>query len=81
MAAVLYIDETGWESREARLLHMDLHDPSRVFCGKGRGGDVLDGILPKEFAGIAGSDNYSAYENRFSKHQKCWRTCCGRSLA
>lgn len=43
-----------------------------ALCGKGRGGDVLDSILPKNFAGIGVTDNYAAYENRFAKHQKCW---------
>lgn len=83
MAAVLYIDETGWKVGKRACYTWIFTTLSHVvfLCGKGRGGDVLDGILPKEFAGIAVTDNYSAYENRFSKHQKCWRTCCGRSLA
>ena len=41
-------------------------------CGKGRGGAVLDEILPEVFAGIGVTDNSSAYEHRFRKHQKCW---------
>jgi len=74
LAAVLYIDETGWKVGKRSCYTWIFTTLSHVvfLCGKGRGGDVLDGILPKDFAGIGVTDNYSGYENRFSKHQKCW---------
>ena len=74
MAAVLYIDETGWKVGKRACYTWIFTTLSHVvfLCGKGRGGDVLDAILPEGFAGIGVTDNYSAYENRFSKHQKCW---------
>ena len=73
-AAVLYIDETGWKVGKRACYTWIFTTLSHVvfLCGKGRGGDVLDGMLPKGFAGIGVTDNYSGYENRFSKHQKCW---------
>jgi hypothetical protein len=73
-AAVLYIDETGWKVGKRACYTWIFTTLSHVvfLCGKGRGGNVLDGILPKEFAGIGVTDNYAGYENRFSKHQKCW---------
>jgi transposase len=74
MAAVLYIDETGWKVGKRACSTWIFTTLSHVvfLCGKGRGGNVLDGILPKGFPGIGVTDNYSAYEKRFSKHQKCW---------
>jgi hypothetical protein len=74
MAAVLYIDETGWKVGKRACYTWIFTTLSHVvfLCGKGRGGDVLDGILPEGFAGIGVTDNYAAYEDRFSKHQKCW---------
>jgi len=73
-AAVLYIDETGWKVGKRACYTWIFTTLSHVvfLCGKGRGGEVLDGILPEGFAGIGVTDNYSGYENRFSKHQKCW---------
>jgi hypothetical protein len=73
-AAVLYLDETGWKVGKRACYTWIFTTLSHVvfLCGKGRGGDVLDGILPKDFAGIGVTDNYAAYENRFAKHQKCW---------
>jgi transposase len=64
----------GLESRQTGLFTWIFTTLSHVvfLCGKGRGGDVLDGILPKGFAGIGVTDNYAAYDNRFAKHQKCW---------
>jgi transposase len=74
VAAVLYIDETGWKVGKRACYTWIFTTLSHVvfLCGKGRGGEVLDGILPEGFAGIGVTDNYPAYENRFSKHQKCW---------
>lgn len=74
MAAVLYIDETGWKVGKRACYTWIFTTLSQVvfLCGKGRGGDVLDEMLPRGFSGIGVTDNYAAYENRFSKHQKCW---------
>ena len=74
LAAVLYIDETGWKVGKRACYTWIFTTLSHVvfLCGKGRGGDVLDQMLPRGFAGIGVTDNYSGYENRFSKHQKCW---------
>jgi len=73
-AAVLYIDETGWKVGKRSCYTWIFTTLSHVvfLCGKGRGGDVLDGILPRDFAGIGVTDNYAGYDNRFSRHQKCW---------
>jgi transposase len=74
LAAVLYIDETGWKVGKRACYTWIFTTLSHVvfLCGKGRGGKVLDEILPQRFAGIGVTDNYSAYEHRFCKHQKCW---------
>jgi len=74
VAAVLYIDETGWKVGKRACYTWIFTTLSHVvfLCGKGRGGEVLDTILPERFAGIGVTDNYRGYENRFSKHQKCW---------
>jgi len=55
-AAVLYIDETGWKVGKRACYTWIFTTLSHVvfLCGKGRGGEVLDGILPEGFAGIAG---------------------------
>jgi transposase len=74
LAAVLYIDETGWKvgKRACYTWIFTTLSPVVLLCGRGRGGKVLDEILPEVFAGIGVTDNYSAYEHRFRKHQKCW---------
>ncbi len=74
VAAVLYIDETGWKVGKRACYNWIFTTLSHVvfLCGKGRGGEVLDTILPERFAGIGVTDNYRGYENRFCKHQKCW---------
>jgi len=74
LAAVLYLDETGWKVGKRACYTWIFTTLSHVvfLCGKGRGGKVLDEILPESFAGIGVTDNYSAYEGRFRKHQKCW---------
>lgn len=74
LAAVLYIDETGWKVGKRACYTWIFTTLSYVvfLCGRGRGGKVLDEILPAVFAGIGVTDNYSAYEHRFRKHQKCW---------
>ena len=73
MAAVLYIDETGWKVGKHTAIHGSSR-PSRMSCFfVARGGAVTCStrFCPKGL-GIGVTDNYSAYENRFSKHQKCW---------
>jgi transposase len=82
-AAVLYLDETGWKVGKRACYTWIFTTLSHVvfLCGKGRGGDVLDGILPKDFAGIGVTDNYAAYENRFAKHQKCWAHLLRKSIS
>jgi hypothetical protein len=49
VAAVLYIDETGWKVGKRACYTWIFTTLSHVvfLCGKGRGGEVLDGILPK----------------------------------
>jgi hypothetical protein len=58
MAAVLYIDETGWKVGKRACYTWIFTTLSHVvfLCGKGRGGNVLDGILPKGFPGIGVTD-------------------------
>jgi transposase len=74
LAAVLYIDETGWKVGKRACYTWVFTTLSYVvfLCGKGRGSEVLDAILRGEFPGIGVTDNYSAYTHRFRKHQKCW---------
>lgn len=44
-----------------------------LLYGRTREASVLDEILPRDkFHGIGVSDDYSAYQNRFTKGQKCW---------
>jgi transposase len=75
LAMVIFIDETGWQVSARRcyawvfktLMHTVL------LFGRDRSASVLDEILPRElFRGIAVTDDYAAYRQRFCGAQKCW---------
>jgi transposase len=65
-AAVVNIDETGWRQEQARAwLWTVVTATLTVFrIDRSRGGAVLERLLGAKFAGVVGSDRWSAY-NRF----------------
>src|SRR4051812_38128082 len=74
-AAAVNIDETGWRQEQQRAwLWTVVTAALTVFrIDRHRGGAVLDGLLGADYAGIVGSDRWSAYR-RFPAEQPalCW---------
>jgi transposase len=66
-AAVVSMDETGWrEDKQRAWLWTVVTANLTVFqVDRRRGGAVADALLGADFAGIVGSDRWSAYQ-RFS---------------
>lgn len=74
-ATVVYMDETGWRVSQKRCYTWVFTTLTHtvLLYGRTREASVLDEILPRDkFHGIGVSDDYSAYQNRFTKGQKCW---------
>ncbi len=74
-ATVVYLDETGWKVSARRCYAWVFTSLSHtvLLYGKTRDASVVDEILPAEtFGGVAVSDDYSVYRNRFPQAQKCW---------
>lgn len=74
-AAVVYMDETGWQVGKDHLSLWALaSDLVRVFvygCNKNQ--EMLDELLPPDvFGGIGVSDDAAVYRHRFVQGQKCW---------
>jgi regulator of replication initiation timing len=74
VATILYIDETGWSLGKKHCYTWIFSTINEVFYefGVGRGKDVLERILGKNFAGTGISDDYAAYDSIFAEHQLCW---------
>lgn len=73
-ATILYVDETGWKLGRKHCYTWIFSTISEAFYefGVGRGKDVLERILGKDFAGTGVSDDYAAYDSIFAEHQLCW---------
>jgi transposase len=74
MAAVVYMDETGWPiGKDNTSLWVFLSKLHSVFLfGCRKDADTLEEILPRDvFNGIGVSDDASVYSNRFTAGQKC----------
>lgn len=72
-ATVVYMDETGWRVSKRRCYAWVFTTLTHtvLLYGRTREASVLDEIVPRDkFQGIGVSDDYSAYQNRFSKGQK-----------
>ncbi len=74
-AAVVNMDETGWRQEQQRAwLWTVVTAELTVFrIDRHRSGAVVQGLLGANFAGVVGSDRWSAY-NRFSAERRvfCW---------
>jgi hypothetical protein len=83
MAAVLYIDETGWKVGKRSCYTWIFSTLSTVLfkCGVGRGKAVLTDVLGKQFAGIGVTDDYNAYHSQFAEHQLCWAHFLRKAIA
>jgi transposase len=74
-APVVNIDETGWrqEQRRAWLWTVVTAELTVFQIDRSRGGVVVDALLGADFAGVVGSDRWSAY-SRFPAERRalCW---------
>jgi transposase len=74
-APVVNMDETGWrqERRRAWLWTVVTAELTVFQIDRSRGGAVVDALLGADFAGVVGSDRWSAY-SRFPAEQRavCW---------
>jgi transposase len=74
-AAVVNMDETGWREQQRRAwLWTVVTAELTVFrIDRRRGGAVVDALLGDDFAGVVGSDRWSAY-SRFPAERRalCW---------
>jgi hypothetical protein len=74
-AAVVYLDETGWQvGSTGCALWAFATQGQRVFLfGCHKDDATLDRMLPPEvFGGIGVSDDAAVYRDRFARAQKCW---------
>lgn len=73
-ATILYVDETGWKLGKTHCYTWIFSTMSEAFYefGVGRGKDVLERILGKDFKGTGITDDYAAYDSIFAEHQLCW---------
>jgi transposase len=74
-AEIVHVDETGWRQEQQRAwLWTVVTAGLTVFrIDRSRGGAVVEGLLGAEFAGVVGSDRWSAY-SRFPAERRalCW---------
>jgi transposase len=70
-AAVVNVDETGWRQRQQRawLWTVVTAELTVFLIDRSRGGAVVDGLLGAQFAGVVGSDRWSAY-SRFPAERR-----------
>jgi transposase len=70
-AAVVNMDETGWRQEQQRAwLWTVVTAALTVFLvDRSRGGNVVEGLLGADFAGVVGSDRWSAY-SRFPAERR-----------
>jgi len=82
-ADVVNMDETGWreERRRAWLWTAVTAELTMFLINRSRGGAVVEALLGAEFAGVVGSDRWSAY-NRFPAERRalCYAHRVSRSL-
>ncbi len=82
-AAVVNLDETGWREAQRRAwLWTVVTAALTVFrIDRRRGGAVVEALLGADYAGVVGSDRWSAYR-RFPAEQRalCWAHRVSRSL-
>ncbi len=83
VAAVLYMDETGWKVGTRSCYTWIFSTLSTVLfkCGVGRGKEVLVEVLGEQFDGIGVSDGYRAYQSQFTEHQLCWAHFLRKAIA
>jgi hypothetical protein len=83
MAAILYVDETGWKVGKRSCYTWIFSTLSAVLfkCGVGRGKAVLTEVLGEHFDGIGVTDDYNAYQSQFSEHQLCWAHFLRKAIA
>lgn len=83
MAAILYVDETGWKVGTRLCYTWIFSTLSTVLfkCGVGRGKEVLTELLGEQFEGIGVTDDYSAYQSQFTEHQLCWAHFLRKAIA
>lgn len=83
VAAILYIDETGWKVGKRSCYSWIFSTLSTVLykCGVGRGKEVLEEVLGETFRGIGVTDDYSAYHSQFTLHQLCWAHLLRKAIA
>lgn len=75
LAAVVYMDETGWKvsAKHCYAWVFTTLTHTVLLYGRQRDASVLEEVLPREvFQGIGVSDDYSVYRQRFTQGQKCW---------
>jgi regulator of replication initiation timing len=74
VASILYIDETAWKLGKKSCYTWVFGTFADVYyrCGVGRGKDVLMEVLGEKFGGTGVTDDYSAYDSIFTRHQLCW---------
>ena len=70
-ADALNMDETGWKENSSRvwLWTAVAQDMSLFHIDASRGGKVVEDLLGEDFAGVVGTDRYSAY-NRIPVEQR-----------
>jgi transposase len=70
-AAVVNMDETGWRQGQQRawLWTVVTAELTVFLIDRSRGGAVVDGLLGAQFAGVVGSDRWSAY-SRFPAERR-----------
>ena len=78
---VVHADETGWRENGVNGYVWTFSTPTeRYFLRRGRNKEVVDEALGEDFAGTLVSDFYAAYHHYDGPKQRCWPTCCGRSM-
>jgi transposase len=74
-AAIVNVDETGWRQEQERAwLWTVVTAKLTVFrIDRSRGGAAIEAMLGPDFAGVVGSDRWSAY-SQFPAEQRavCW---------
>lgn len=84
LALVVYMDETGWKVSRENCYAWVFRSLSHtvLLYGRGRDGSVVEEMLPANvFSGVAVSDDYGVYRNRFSQAQKCWAHYLRKAIA
>ena len=83
LAAVLYIDASRLESRQAVVLHIDLQhafDRAVQMWRRSRQGRA-ERRAGEKFVGIGVTDDYNAYHSQFAEHQLCWAHFLRKAIA